>query len=61
MREAYRLNKHLLASQSGIHFLIGYVYIGAHKLCSFKKIQAKLVSSLQFLDQLHASQDHDSV
>lgn len=61
MREAYRLNKHLLAPRKDIRFLIGYIYIASRKPCSFKKIQEKLIASLQFLNQFHAPSNHDPV
>ncbi|MEL6358617.1 MAG: ribonuclease P protein component [Bacteroidota bacterium] len=61
MREAYRLNKHLLTPRKDIHFLIGYIYIASHKPCSFKKIQEKLIGSFQLLNQLHASNNHDPI
>ena len=58
MREAYRLNKYLLASSAKIYFLIGYIYIGAGKPCAFKTIQAKLIASLQYLNHLHTPTKH---
>lgn len=54
MREAYRLNKHLLVPDRGLHFVLGYIYIASSALCSFAKIQEKLVISLQRINQLHA-------
>ena len=61
MREAYRLNKHLLRPQRDIHFLIGYIYIGSPKLCSFKKIQEKLIVSFQLLNQCYLSCNDDPI
>ena len=61
MREAYRLHKHHLADSAGIHFLIGYVYIGSARLCDFKTIQEKVVASLYYLNKLYTQRkdQHD--
>lgn len=61
MREAYRLHKCHLADSSGIHFLIGYVYIGSDRVCDFKTIQEKVVASLHYLNKLHTQrkEQHD--
>lgn len=60
MREAYRLQKHLLAPCKDIYFLIGYIYIAPHQSCSFKEIQDKLVASLQRLNH-YASSNYESL
>jgi ribonuclease P protein component len=51
MREAHRLNKHLLiTSQDPMNYiLIGYVYIGDPRLGNFQTIQKKIVKALDYL------------
>ena len=58
MREAYRLNKHLLLPSPKTYFLIGYSYIGAGQLCDFKTIQEKLIASLQYLNHLDTKNNY---
>lgn len=55
MREAYRLNKPLLATKehSSIHFIIGYLYIGPSELGEFKAIQEKIIQALKHLKKIH--------
>jgi hypothetical protein len=61
MREAYRLHKHHLAANLGIHFLIGYIHIGPARVCDSKTIQEKVVASLHYLNKLHTQRkdQHD--
>lgn len=57
MREAYRLHKHCLPKASaGIpqhHFLLAYLYVDHDGNCSFSTIQEKIVSSIDYLNQLY--------
>ncbi len=52
MREAYRINKHIITSneQLTIPFLIGYVYIGKLKL-PYEKVEGKIIASLHRLSK----------
>jgi ribonuclease P protein component len=52
MREAYRINKHIITSHEApsIPFLIGYVYIGKIKL-PYKKVEEKILTSLHRLSK----------
>lgn len=61
MREAYRLNKHCLADHVGLHFLIGYIYIGSGRLYGFKAVQKRVVASLHDLNDLYTRHHHDSL
>ena len=47
LREAYRLNKHLL-QDSQVYFLIGFVYIGRESL-PYRQLEGKLIFCLQRL------------
>jgi ribonuclease P protein component len=55
MREAHRLNKHLLTTSQGPinYFLIGYIYIGDPMLGDFQTIQKKIVKALDYLRTLY--------
>jgi ribonuclease P protein component len=52
MREAYRINKHIITSNEevSIPFLIGYVYIGKLKL-PYQKVEEKILISLHRLSR----------
>jgi ribonuclease P protein component len=50
LREAYRLNKHLLEG-SHSHFLVGFIYIGREQL-SYRQLEAKLIFCLQRLKEV---------
>jgi ribonuclease P protein component len=52
MREAYRINKHIITlnEQLAIPFLIGYVYIGKLKL-PYEKVEEKIIASLHRLSK----------
>ena len=54
LREAYRVNKHLLGSCNGrsSYFLIGYIYVGSGKDHNFKTMQASVISSLYHLKSI---------
>ncbi len=47
LREAFRLNKHLLQQQE-VFFLIGFIYIGREPL-SYQQLEGKLIFCLQRL------------
>jgi ribonuclease P protein component len=52
MREAFRINKHIITfnEQLAIPFLIGYVYIGKLKL-PYQKVEGKIIASLHRLSK----------
>jgi ribonuclease P protein component len=50
IREAYRLNKHLLKTDSGDFLSIAYLYVGKEDL-PFSKIQSKLIESIYRLNK----------
>ncbi|MFN7095836.1 MAG: ribonuclease P protein component [Burkholderiales bacterium] len=54
MREAYRLNKHLLqvSGHPKPRFLMGYIYTGDPFLGSFQTIQKKIIQALELLRAL---------
>ncbi|MHA7877964.1 MAG: ribonuclease P protein component [Bacteroidota bacterium] len=60
MREAYRLHKHCLSSETNVYFLIGYIYTGTSELCDFKALQKRIVSSFRYLSKLPIQDYHDS-
>jgi ribonuclease P protein component len=50
LREAYRLNKHLLQHDS-VYFLLGFVYIGRDPL-PYRQLEHKLISCLRRLQEV---------
>ncbi|MHB9147803.1 MAG: ribonuclease P protein component [Candidatus Amoebophilus sp.] len=51
IKEAYRLNKHLLPN-SDTHFLLAYVYISSQQYCNFSTIQEQVIKSINQLTKL---------
>jgi ribonuclease P protein component len=52
MKEAYRLNKHLLAN-SHTHFLLAYIYISSQQRSNFSIIQEQIVKGIEQLTKLY--------
>ena len=51
IREAYRLQKHLLYNKSdGLPFLLGYVYISKN-IHTYKDIESKVLKTIQYLEK----------
>jgi ribonuclease P protein component len=55
IREAYRLNKHLLID-SPIPFLLGYVYVASDLSPTFEAIQKQVVKGLEKIIQNYEKQ-----
>lgn len=51
IREAYRLNKHVMAENSGLHKHIGIIYVSS-ELMDYKEINKKIANILRKLSTL---------
>lgn len=54
MKEAYRLNKHLLPN-SHTHFLLAYIYISSQQHSNFGIIQEQIVKGMNQLTKLYGN------
>jgi ribonuclease P protein component len=54
MREAYRLNKHLLP-KSPMHCLLAYIYISSQRSSDFNIIQKQIVKSIHQLVKIYGT------
>lgn len=52
MREAYRLNRHCLATDTTNYLLIGYIYTGSAIPSSFSAIEQSMIATLRHLDSV---------
>ncbi len=59
MREAYRLNKHLIDGLE-VRLVIGYVYTGPNEPADFKTVQDRIITSLRHLNSHYAHTPHET-